>query len=70
MNYRRSQVPGGTFFLTVVTSGRRPFLVCDLSRRCLRQALVDVGSRHAFDLPAIVLMPDHFHMLMRLPPED
>jgi putative transposase len=70
MNYRRSRVPGGTFFLTVVTSGRRPFLVSELSRRCLRQALGDVGSRHAFELPAIVLMPDHFHMLMGLPPGD
>jgi putative transposase len=32
--------------------------------------LQDVRGLHPFDLPAIVLLPDHLHMLMRLPPDD
>ena len=31
--YRRWHVPGGTYFFTVVTYGRRPILCADLGRR-------------------------------------
>lgn len=70
MEYRRSQVPGGTFFFTVVTNGRRPLLGVPEARAALRQALRDVRRRHPFVLEAVVLLPDHLHLLMRLPAND
>ena len=42
----------------------------DRARRFLRESTHDVGRRHAFEIPAIVLLPDHLHMLMRLPSGD
>jgi putative transposase len=68
MFYRRNRIAGGTFFITVVTNGRRPLLSTGRGRLCLRQALRDAGQRRPFDLPAFVLLPEHFHLLMRLPP--
>ena len=70
MEYRRSNVPGGTFFLTIVTHRRRPILVRPRARPLLRQAFRDVRSRHPFAVEAIVLLPDHLHLLVRLPAGD
>jgi len=36
--YRRVFVPGGTYFFTVVTDHRRPFLNEQLARDCLHAA--------------------------------
>ena len=36
--YRRAYVPGGTYFFTVVTDGRRDFLTEPMARECLRAA--------------------------------
>jgi putative transposase len=70
MEYRRAFVPGGTFFLTLVTNGRARFLATGTGRRCLRRAFRDVRRRHPFSIEAIVLLDDHLHMLMRLPAGD
>lgn len=69
-NYRRAQVPGGTFFFTVVTHHRQEFLVEPLARAILRSALRDVRQRFPFTLEAIVLLPDHLHCVMTLPRGD
>jgi putative transposase len=58
-NYRRFTVPGAVLFFTVVTHQRRPILVEPLARGCLRGALNVVRERYPFDIPAIVLLPDH-----------
>jgi putative transposase len=68
--YRRNFVPGGTYFFTVVTNRRRPFLTSDIARRSLRTALRRVRSRHPFTIDAIVLLPDHLHTVWTLPPQD
>ena len=68
--YRRNFVPGGTFFFTVVTAQRRPILTTDLGRRCLREAIHEVKTKFAFSIYAMVLLPDHFHTIWILPPED
>ena len=68
-DYRRNYVPGGTFFFTVVTNGRRPILVSDVARHALRQAFREVRSRHPFSITAIVLLPDHLHTVWTLPPD-
>ncbi|MHB0960735.1 MAG: REP-associated tyrosine transposase [Pirellulaceae bacterium] len=68
--YRRNYVPGGTYFFTCVTFLRSPFLVSDLARHCLHEAIADIRDRHPFDVVAIVLMPDHWHTVWTLPPGD
>ena len=69
-NYQRPRIGGGTYFLTVVTHRRRPFLTDPVARAQLRSALAAVRTRFPFDLAAIVLLPDHLHTLWTLPPGD
>ena len=69
-NYRRAFVPGGTYFFTLVTERRAPFLCTPRARTLLRSALRDTLARWPFDLDAIVLLPDHLHTLWTLPPGD
>jgi putative transposase len=69
-DYRRAQVPGGTFFFTVVTEqragilcqGSAPALLGNIFRACLK--------RWPFQVDALVLLPDHLHALWTLPPGD
>jgi putative transposase len=68
--YRRNFVPGGTYFFTVVTQGRRSFLTEPLARAALRQALREVRARNPVAIDAIVLLPDHLHTIWTLPPGD
>jgi len=70
MDYRRAHVPGGLFFFTLVTHPRRALLINPSARTALRRAVQDVRRRHPFLLEAIVLLPDHLHMLMKLPEGD
>jgi putative transposase len=69
-DYRRWYVPGGTFFFTVVTCERRPILVDEFSRMALRNAIEKVRRELAFQITAIVLLPDHVHAIWTLPPND
>lgn len=69
-NYRRNIFPGGTFFLTVVTYRRRPWLVLEAARLALRQAIRTTRQKHPFEIDAIVLLPDHFHCIWTLPIGD
>ena len=69
-DFHRWFVPGGTFYFTVVAYGRRPILTTDAGRRFLRQSISEVKSAHPFTLFATVLLPDHWHLVMELPPED
>jgi putative transposase len=68
--YRRFYVPGGTYFFTVVTCERRPFLTTDLARRCLRDALTAEREKRHFEILAFVLLPDHMHAVWTLPRGD
>ena len=69
-NYRRWYVPGGTFFFTVVTHGRRPFLTDDQSRTLLRDAIEKERRKRPFEVVAWVLLPDHLHCVWTLPHGD
>jgi putative transposase len=69
-NYRRAIVPGGTFFLTLVTQRRVPIFAAQDARANLRGALERCNEFHPFELDAIVLLPDHLHVLMTLPIGD
>jgi len=69
-SYVRLREAGGTFFFTVVTHDRRPFLTSPLARRCLRTAWKETYSRYPFELVAVTLLPDHLHCLWTLPEGD
>src|SRR5574337_33324 len=68
--YRRSRVPGGVFFFTVVTRRRAPWLTDADALNRLREAMRKVQSRRPFGTDAIVIMPDHLHAIWRLPEGD
>ncbi len=69
-HYLRNRIPGGTYFLTLVTCGRRPILTTDAGRSALRAALRVMRRRHPLTLEGIVLLPDHLHTIWTLPPGD
>jgi len=69
-NWRRVFEPGGTYFFTLVTENRSPIFDDARARAILRRALVSARSRWPFEILAIVLMPDHLHMIWRLPEKD
>jgi putative transposase len=69
-SYRRAHVPGGTFFLTLVTENRAPLFRDDATRNLLRAAIADPRQRHSFTLDVGVLLPDPLHLLLTLPPGD
>lgn len=70
MRYRRTKIAGGTYFFTLVTHQRQPFLTQSGNIEQLRLAFRTVKARHPFDIDAIVILPDHLHCLLTLPAED
>lgn len=69
VNYRRAKVAGGCYFLTLALQDRRSDLLfknAALLRRCMQ----DTQARLPFRVPALVVLPDHLHMLMVLPIDD
>lgn len=55
-------------FITCKTESNRPILI--EHRGKLHRAFATVRQRRPFEVLAIVLLPDHFHLLMRLPEGD
>ena len=68
--YRRAFVPGGTFFLTVVTYRRKPLFAEERNVAMLRTALAAVKRERPFETLAVVVLPDHLHFVWELPPHD
>jgi putative transposase len=69
-NYRRHTQTGGTYFFTLVTHKRQPWLCSDVARSTLRQTLLKVRNTYPFTIDAIVLLPDHLHCIWTLPTGD
>ena len=69
-NYRRAKQPGGTYFITQVTYNREPWLISDIARQALRDAIIHVRQKYPFVINAFVLLPDYFHCLWTLPETD
>lgn len=69
-NFRRYFVAGGTYFFTVVTYRREPFLCTKLARQILRNALRREQAKRPFEIVGIVLLPDHLHSMWSLPSGD
>ena len=68
--YRRANQLGGTYFFTVVTYRRQPFLCDDDVRMASRDAIERVRNRYDFQIDAWVLLPDHLHCIWTLPDGD
>ncbi len=68
-SYRRIYQPGGIYFFTLVLADRSQD---SLTRHIdlLRSALLEEKHNHPFALLAWVVLPDHLHMLWRLPADD
>ena len=70
MKYRRMREPGGTYFFTVVTAGRRPLFRDASATACFMRSMAEVQVRHPFDVDAFVILPDHLHIIWSLPEGD
>jgi len=69
VNYRRNLVRGGTYFFTVALANRRSSaLVKNVDS--LRQAFKRTRTERPFDIDAIVILPEHLHAVITLPPTD
>ncbi|MEO5670343.1 MAG: transposase [Ramlibacter sp.] len=68
-NYRRSLVPGATYFFTVTLEDRTSdLLVREIE--VLREAYSATVGTHPFKTIAICVMPEHLHAIWQLPPGD
>ena len=69
MRYRRSIIPGATYFFTVNLADRKSnLLVIQIEAR--RHATRKIRQSHPFDIIAMVVLPDHLHAIWRLPEGD
>ena len=70
MEYRRAKVEGRTYFFTLATHNRRPFLCYPDNVELLRQAFQYTMQQHPIEIDAFVLLPDHLHTVWTLPKGD
>ena len=66
MNYKRLFVPKSMIFFTVVTNNRKKILLDNIEY--LRQSFKTTKEKYKFDIVAIIVNPDHFHMIIK--PDD
>jgi putative transposase len=69
-NYRRLKIGGGSYFFTLVTYQRQPWLCDEIARNHLRSAILYVQQKYPFTMDAIVLLPEHLHCIWTLPDGD
>jgi len=62
MNYRRLYIQNTKIFITVVTAKRRDILITNIN--ILRQAFKDAKQKFKFDIDSVVILPNHFHMII------
>jgi putative transposase len=69
VHYRRNFAKGGTFFFTLALADRRASTLVDHAD-ALREAFRVTRSERPFAVDAIVVLPEHLHAIMTLPPDD
>ena len=69
MEYRRADIKGGTYFFTINLADRQNTLLVDEFDK-LRASISLVKQRHPFILDAMVVLPDHLHLMITLPEGD
>jgi putative transposase len=67
--YRRSRIPNAPYFLTATLLDRGSRLLLDHLDE-LRAAFRCAAFGHPFRIDALVVLPDHFHLLCTLPEAD
>ena len=61
-NYKRVYLAGHSYFITMVTQGRMPILVDNIA--LLRDSFKRSMQRYNYHIDAIVVLPDHLHMII------
>ena len=69
MNYRRAFTQGGTYFFTLTLANRQSQLLTK-HIGALRQSIRRVKTTHPFLMDAIVILPEHLHLMLTLPKND
>ena len=69
MRYRRVYIKGGSYFITATLEDRNQTLLTDHIEQ-LKFAITTTRKNHPFHINAIVILPDHFHLIMTLPDND
>lgn len=69
-DYRRAWHPGGTYFFTVNALQRHGNDLLVRHIRHLREVVRQVRRAHPFAIHGWVVLPDHMHCIIELPPED
>ena len=64
MNYRRYVTENSYIFITVVTYDRRQLLIENIN--VLRNSFRKIKKIYNFEIIAICILPDHFHMIIKL----
>jgi putative transposase len=62
-------IPGGTWFFTVTLADRRSKALAE-HVEALRLAFRTARRERPFCIDAIVVLPDHLHAILTLPPND
>ena len=68
-DYRRYRVPGGTYFFTINLLERRADLLVRHIEQ-LRETVKCTRADRPFHIDAWVVLPDHMHCVITLPPGD
>jgi len=69
-DYRRAWHPGGTYFFTVNLLQRQGNDLLTRHIELLRTAVRLVRQRHPFKIHGWVVLPEHLHCVIELPPGD
>lgn len=67
--YRRNRAAGGTYFLTATLRDRHSGMLIE-HIHLLRASFRETMRARPFTIDAIVVMPEHFHLLCTLPADD
>ena len=69
-DYRRAWCPGGTYFFTVNLLQRQGNDLLTRHIDLLRAVVMSVRHRHSFKIHGWVVLPEHLHCVIELPPGD
>ncbi len=69
-DYRRAWYPGGTYFFTVNALQRQGNDLLTRHIQVLREVVRQVRHGHPFLIHGWVVLPDHLHCVIELPPGD
>jgi len=69
-NFRRLYLANHKYFITIVTYKRKPILNDSKIINILKYSITKVMEKYPFTIDALVVLPDHLHMLIQMPSED